>query len=160
MPFFLLLQAFPHIFWHRSLFRRRQIIFISKQKIYLQYHSKGVKGMTLPLPALCNASVISRVRRYQDYSWAHLLCPYYRASRTHPYNQATACSQVTRAQIRAQVISLGFTVSARPWCLSLCRLSKVKVPATSAALTGGKSVSCSTRHSGGQPGQHLLQCSN
>lgn len=72
IPFFLPLQASPHIFWHRPLFRGCQSVFISKQKKYLQYHSKGVQGMTLPLPALCNASGIGRFRRYKDYNWAHL----------------------------------------------------------------------------------------
>jgi len=68
IPFFLPLQAFPHTFWHRVLFRGCQSVFISKQKKYLQHHSKGVQGMTLPLPALCNASAIGRLRRYKDYN--------------------------------------------------------------------------------------------
>lgn len=65
-------------------------------------------------------------------------CPYYGSSSMHPYKQATAWSQVTRAQIREQVISLGFMVSARPWCLCVCRLLKVNLPATGAAPTLGK----------------------
>lgn len=68
MPFFLPLQPFPHTFWHRLLARGCQSVFISKQKKYLQYHSKGVQGMTLLLPVLCNALAIGRFRRYEGSS--------------------------------------------------------------------------------------------
>lgn len=147
LPFFLLLQAFPHILWHRLLFKECQSVCISKQKKYLQCHSKGVQGMTLPLPSLFSASAIGGFRRYKDHNWAHLPMSSVLFIQHTPIQPGYSPLSSDPGSGREQVISLRFMVSARPWCLRLSRLSKVKASATGVALTGEKSSSCSTRHS-------------
>lgn len=108
--------------------------------------------MTWPLPALCNASAMGRFRRHKDCSWAHLPVPSCCSSSTHSHKQVTACSQVTWAPIREQVICPGLMVSARPcilWTQTVWYRSSTDSGVKAAPVQQGTAMLWS------QPGQNL-----
>lgn len=156
---FLPLQAFPHIFCTECCsrdskvfsFQSRKNIYNTRAKEYRAWPGLSLLFVRLQLWAGAEGTETTAELTSQ--------CPYCCSSITPSHNQVTACSQVTWALMREQIISPGLTVSTGPCWLCLCSLYSQSVPHTSSPDSGliAAAVQLGTARLWSQPGQKLFQ---